>query len=53
MAIMQCIRCPKSFHTKCQTKDRSIKVTKKLVVCGDHRRKPLLFNGGGIDEEEE
>eukprot|EP01017_Pseudomicrothorax_dubius_P039114 TRINITY_DN5957_c0_g1_i3.p1 TRINITY_DN5957_c0_g1~~TRINITY_DN5957_c0_g1_i3.p1 ORF type:complete len:661 (-),score=161.43 TRINITY_DN5957_c0_g1_i3:167-2149(-) len=34
--ILQCVRCPFAFHTKCMGKDDCRKVGKKNILCGDH-----------------
>jgi hypothetical protein len=34
-------------------KEKWTKITKKMMVCNDHKRKPLLFNPGLLDDEEE
>ena len=33
MALLQCVRCPSAFHTKCYSKEKVIKLTKKLILC--------------------
>ena len=33
MAIAQCFRCPKAYHLKCYSKDKILKITKKVIIC--------------------
>jgi chromodomain-helicase-DNA-binding protein 7 len=37
MAIAQCARCPKAYHLKCYPKEKILKLTKKVIICQDHK----------------
>jgi len=37
MAIAQCARCPKAYHLKCYPKEKILKLTKKIIICQDHK----------------
>ena len=35
--ILQCVKCPISYHLKCFRADRlAVKLTKKYILCGQH-----------------
>lgn len=35
--ILQCVRCPTSYHLKCFRADKNaVKLTKKMILCGLH-----------------
>lgn len=55
MSITQCIRCPKAYHLKCMDKDKTIKMTKKLIICEKHRKKEIKKQSvkAGLKEKEE
>lgn len=33
MTLIQCFRCPTSFHSKCCPKEKSLKLSKKFMIC--------------------
>jgi len=47
MTIAQCFRCPKAYHLKCYSKDKILKINKKVIICQDHKTDNKFSVRGG------
>ena len=36
-ALIQCFRCPSSYHFRCLPKDNVVKINKKAIICPEHK----------------
>jgi len=52
MAIAQCVRCPKAYHLKCAPKEKILKLTKKAILCQDHKFDNKLNDEGDAAKKE-